>query len=75
MQLGKYSLPIAFQSMGAEQTSLKNYISTVSMNAEFRFADTLSKNLSAELYFKSAAGIFDYTCFAVLDKAEFPRKE
>lgn len=45
------------------------------MNAEFRFADTLSKNLSAELYFKSAAGIFDCTCFAVLDKAEFPRKE
>lgn len=172
MQLGKYSLPIAFQSMGAEQTSLKNYISTVSMNAEFRYADTLSKNLSAELYwkfsnssdlfeskkesdsrtnlnfeaaftglghvgvldkslkngneailidedyrgtyyitknishefkyklnqqsddwlpccsggfadmsafdkkqFKSAAGIFDCTCFAVLDKAEFPRKE
>jgi len=52
MQMGKYSLPIAFQSKGAEKTCLKNYISNVSMNARFNYADTLSKNLSAELYWK-----------------------
>ncbi len=52
MQMGKYSLPIAFQSKGAEETCLKNYISGVSMNARFSYADTLSKNLSAELYWK-----------------------
>lgn len=52
MQMGKYSLPIAFQSKGAEKTCLKNYISGVSMNARFNYADTLSKNLSSELYWK-----------------------
>jgi hypothetical protein len=52
MQLGKYSMPIAFQSKGAEETCLKNYISGTSMNARFNYVDTLSKNLSAELYWK-----------------------
>ncbi len=52
MQLGKYSLPVAFQSKGAEETCLKNYISGVSMDARFNYLDTLSKNLSAELYWK-----------------------
>jgi len=52
MQLGKYSLPIAFQSKGAEEICLKNYISGVSMNARFNDLDTLSKNLSSGLYWK-----------------------
>ncbi len=52
MQMGKYSLPIAFQSKGAEDTCLKNYISGVSMDARFNYLDTLSKNLSSELYWK-----------------------
>ncbi len=52
MQLGKYSLPIAFQSKGAEETCLKNYVSGVSMDARFNYLDTLSKNLSSELYWK-----------------------
>ncbi|MCX6674352.1 MAG: hypothetical protein NTY37_11315 [Methanothrix sp.] len=55
MQMGKYSLPIAFQSKGAEKTCLKNYISNVSMNARFNYLDTLSKNLSSELYWKLAS--------------------
>jgi hypothetical protein len=52
MQLGKYSLPIALQSKGAEETCLKNFISGVSMDARFNYLDTLSKNLSSELYWK-----------------------
>jgi hypothetical protein len=52
MQLGKYSLPIAFRSKGAEETCLKNYISGISMNARFNYVDTLSKNLSSGLYWK-----------------------
>ena len=52
MQLGRYSLPIEFQSKGAEETCLKNYVSGISMNARFNYVDTLSKNLSAELYWK-----------------------
>lgn len=52
MEMGKYSLPVAFQSKGAEETCLKNFISGVSMNARFNYADTISKNLSAELYWK-----------------------
>jgi len=61
MQLGKYSLPITFHSRGSEQTALFNHISAVSMNAEFRDATTLSKNLSAELYWKltSSSDIFE----------------
>jgi hypothetical protein len=50
--LGKYSKPIAFRSKGAEETCLKNYFSGVSMNARFNYLDTLSKNLSSELYWK-----------------------
>jgi hypothetical protein len=50
--LGKYSLPVAFRSIGAEETCLKNFVSGVSMNARFNYADTISKNLSAELYWK-----------------------
>ena len=52
MQLGNYSLPIFFQSKGAEETCLKNYFSGVSMDARFNYLDTLSKNLSSELYWK-----------------------
>ena len=52
MQLGNYSLPIFFQSKGAEETCLKNYASGVSMDARFNYLDTLSKNISAELYWK-----------------------
>ena len=53
MQMGKYSFPIAFQSKGAETTSIKNYISNVSMEARFNYLDTLSKNLSSELYWNA----------------------
>jgi hypothetical protein len=53
MQMGKYSLPIAFQSKGAETTCIKNYVSNVSMDAMFNYADTLSKNLSSELYWNA----------------------
>ena len=60
MQLGKYSLPIAFQSKGAEETCLKNYVSGVSMDARFNYLDTLSKNLSAELYWKFTSGTDDF---------------
>jgi len=41
MQLGKYSLPVVFQSKGAEETCLKNYISGISMDARFDYLDTL----------------------------------
>ncbi len=53
MQIG--NIPIKFQSKGAEQTCLLNNASSVSMNAAFSYADTLSKNLSAELYWKSVS--------------------
>jgi len=52
LQLGKYSQPIVLQSKGAEETCLKNYISGISMDARFNYLDTLSKNLSSELYWK-----------------------
>lgn len=52
ISLGKYSLPIAFKSKGSESTCAKNYVSGVSMNARFSYLDTLSKNLSSELYMK-----------------------
>jgi len=52
LEMGTYSLPVAFRSMGAEETCLKNFVSGVSMNARFNYADTISKNLSAELYWK-----------------------
>ena len=52
LELGEYSLPVVFRSMGAEETCLKNFVSGVSMNAAFNYADTISKNLSAELYWK-----------------------
>lgn len=52
MQMGKFSHPIAFRSKGAELTCLKNFVSGVSMNAKFSQVDTLSKNLSSELYWK-----------------------
>ncbi len=53
MQMGKYSHPIAFQSKGAESTCVKNYISNVSMDVMFNYADILSKNLSSELYWNA----------------------
>jgi len=59
MQMGKYSFPIAFQSKGAERTSIKNYMSSVSMNAMFNYADILSKNLSSELYWKGSSSTSD----------------
>jgi hypothetical protein len=52
MQMGQYSRPISFQSKGSEETRVKNYYSGISMNARFNYADTLSKNLSGELYWK-----------------------
>lgn len=52
MQMGQYSRPISFQSKGSEETCVKNYYSGISMNARFNYADTLSKNLSGELYWK-----------------------
>lgn len=52
MQMGAYSQPISFQSKGSEETRVKNYNSGISMNARFSYADTLSKNLSGELYWK-----------------------
>ncbi|VVB70273.1 Uncharacterised protein [uncultured archaeon] len=63
MKLGKYSLPIIFKSKGMEDTCLKNYVSGVSMNAKFSYADTLSKNISAELYWKNSvsSGEFEAT--------------
>lgn len=60
MQMGKYSLPIAFQSKGAEETCLKNYVTGVSMNAQFNYLDTLSKNLSSELYWKLVNSTDEY---------------
>jgi len=52
MQMGAYSRPISFQSKGSEATCVENYYSGISMNAMFSYADTLSKNLSGELYWK-----------------------
>lgn len=60
MQLGKYSLPIVLQSKGAEETCLENYVSGVSMDARFNYLDTLSKNLSARLYWKFNSGTDDF---------------
>ena len=60
IQLGEYSLPITFRSKGAEETCLKNYVSGVSMDARFNYLDTLSKNLSSELYWKFASGTNDF---------------
>jgi len=60
ISLGKYSLPIAFQSKGSESTGVKNYVSGVSMNARFSYLDTLSKNLSAEVYMKSSSSSTDF---------------
>jgi len=57
MQISKYSRPIAFQSKGSEATEVKNYRSGISMNARFNYADTLSKNLSGELYWKRVDNI------------------
>ncbi len=60
VQMGKFSRPVAFQSKGAEETCLKNFISGISMNARFNYADTLSKNLSSELYWKLVNSIDEY---------------
>jgi len=57
MQMGHYSRPISFQSKGSEETCVNNYYSGISMNARFSYADTLSKNLSGELYWKRVDNI------------------
>ena len=60
-RLGKYSRPIAFQSKGAEETCLRNFISGTSMNAMLNYADTISKNLSAELYWRYTNATDEFT--------------
>jgi len=57
MQMGQYFRPISFQSKGSEDTLIENYYSGISMNAMFSYADTLSKNLSGELYWKRVDNI------------------
>jgi hypothetical protein len=52
-QLGKSFRSGAFSSLGKEVTCIKNYGSGVSMNAHFDSLDTLSKDISANLYWKS----------------------
>jgi hypothetical protein len=52
LQLGKSFRSGAFSSLGKEVTCIKNYGSGVSMNAHFDFLDTLSKDISANLYWK-----------------------
>ncbi len=42
-----------FQSLGSEETCIKNYGSNLSMNAAFDRVSTLSKNISASLLLKS----------------------
>lgn len=58
--LGKSFRSGAFLSLGKEETCIKNYnmadnMVGVSMNAHFDSLDTLSKDISAELYWKSIA--------------------
>jgi hypothetical protein len=48
------------QSVGVEETGIKNYASGVSMNARFDNLDTLSKSISATLMWKESAGGDDY---------------
>jgi hypothetical protein len=52
MQLGTYSRPISFRSLGEDKICLKNYASNTSVNAVFNYAGTLSKNLSADLFWR-----------------------
>ncbi len=56
MQLIKYFQPgdmsMSFRSKGMGKTSLKNYESGVSINAMFLYANALSRNLSADLFWK-----------------------
>ncbi len=49
LQLGKYSHPIAFKSKGRDGTRLDNRALADSINARFNYAETLHKNLAAEL--------------------------
>jgi hypothetical protein len=53
LQLGKSFRSGAFSSLGKEVTCVKNYGGNVSMNAHFDSLDTLSKDISANLYWKA----------------------
>lgn len=57
LQLGKSFLSGAFQSLGKEETCVKNYGSGISMNALFDSLDTLSKDISAELYWRQVDSV------------------
>lgn len=64
LQLGKSFLSGAFQSLGKEETCIKNYGSEdhrnmVSMNALFDSLDTLSKDISADLYWREVESVDD----------------
>lgn len=59
MQLGKSFLFGDFQSLGKEETCIKNYGSMVSMNALFDSLDTLSKDISADLYWREVESLDD----------------
>lgn len=59
LRLGKSFLSGGFQSLGKEETCIKNYGSMVSMNALFDSLDTLSKDISADLYWKEVESTDD----------------
>lgn len=52
LQLGKSFKSGAFPSLGKEVTCIKNYGGGISMNAHFDSLDTLSKDISANLFWK-----------------------
>ncbi len=56
LQLGKSFKSGAFSSLGKEVMWIKNYGAGVSMNAHFDSLDTLSKDISANLYWKDISG-------------------
>lgn len=53
LMLGNSFRSGAFQSLGKEVTCIKNYWGGVSMNAHFDSLDTISKDISANLYWKA----------------------
>ncbi len=64
LQLGKSFLSGAFQSLGKEEICIKNYGSEsygskISMNALFDSLDTLSKDISADLYWREVESVDD----------------
>lgn len=65
--LGKSFRSGAFVSLGKEETCVKNYNTGISMNALFDSLDTLSKDISAELYWKDITT--DDDPYAMADEA------